>query len=69
MSGKQIQLKEINRRIKELPIHSSKEIAADWNSISPKDRGRITKCLENAIINNKVKNQKEDIMKYLEIEE
>ena len=69
LSGKQVDIEEVYKRIKELPIHNAKEIALDWNRILTKNRGKVTKRLESAIINKEIKNQNEEIMKYLEIEE
>ncbi|MDE5856282.1 MAG: hypothetical protein K2H06_04450, partial [Anaeroplasmataceae bacterium] len=67
LKGKDVSVEEIQKRIDALPIHSSKDIALDWNMIQPKDRGRITRLLEQKILTNEVENKKEALEKFLEI--
>lgn len=58
---------DINKLINNLPINSSKDILYTWDN--NKNRGKITKLLEEAILNGKVENEESKLKKYLEIEE
>lgn len=62
-----IGLAAINELINSLPIHSPKDILYTWDN--NKNRGKITKILENAILNGEVENEESKLKKYLEIEE
>ncbi len=62
-----IKLGDINKLIDSLPIHSSRDILFTWDN--NKNRGKITKILENAILNGEVENKENKLKKYLEIED
>lgn len=68
LKNKEIVVKEIQKRVEALPLHNSKDISVDWEFIQPKDRGRITKFLEQKILNKEVENKKEALQRLLEIE-
>lgn len=59
---------DILKRYEALPIHSTKDIHFDWKEIQ-KNRSKITKKLETAILLFQVKNEEAALKKYLEIEE
>ncbi|MDE6407455.1 MAG: hypothetical protein K2K48_05525 [Anaeroplasmataceae bacterium] len=69
LKGKKLLIADIQNRIQDLPIHTCKDIHFDWNQIQAKERGKITKLLEQLIIDKKVENKNEVLKKYLEIEE
>ena len=54
---------------KGLPIQSPKDIQINWKNYSNSSRAKITKKLEKAILSHKVKNEEDELKKYLEIEE
>lgn len=62
-----IKLDDINKLIDNLLIHSPKDILYTWDN--NKNRGKITKILEAAILNGKVENKESALKKYLEIED
>ncbi|MDE5546033.1 MAG: hypothetical protein K2I88_01065 [Anaeroplasmataceae bacterium] len=66
---KNIFVEGLQRRFEALPIRNSKDINFDWNQINPKERGRVTKLLEQLILNEEVENKKDVLKKCLEIEE
>ncbi|MDE7106042.1 MAG: hypothetical protein K2O22_02640 [Anaeroplasmataceae bacterium] len=68
LKNKKIEVEELQKRIEALPIRNSKDISLDWDWIQPKDRGRITKLLEQKILNKEVENKKEALQRLLEIE-
>ncbi|MCM1556598.1 MAG: hypothetical protein NC087_03595 [Anaeroplasma bactoclasticum] len=68
LKHKIIVVEDVQKRMDALPIHSSKDIAFDWNLVQPKDRGKVIKLLELKILNREVENKKEVLQEVLEIE-
>lgn len=69
LKHKKFSVDEIYKRKEELPIHSPKDIDFDWSTQTYKNRGKLTKLLEEKILNKEVKNKKEDLKKFLKVED
>ncbi|MDE6242236.1 MAG: hypothetical protein K2M08_07445 [Anaeroplasmataceae bacterium] len=69
LKGTNLLVEDIQRRIKALPIQNSKDIDFDWSRVASKERGKVTKLLENLILNGEVENKNDALQKCLEIEE
>lgn len=59
---------ELLKEYRALPIKSAKDIHFSWEKYASKDRAKITKKLEMAILFHQVENEELALKKYLEIE-